>query len=466
MRKGDIALRILAAALALGCALGLIHAASLIAFHIPLDPNEGWNAYFTQDAMQTGSPYPAADSLMVNNYPPLSFYIVGAVSNLAGDPIVAGRLVSLLSLLAVAAATGAAALRMGCGRWEAGFAALFFPAVVMLTTDYAGMDDPQMLAHAIAAAGLLFVLREPVTPRDVLCAALAFTAALFVKHNLVVLPAAVAIWLALLDRRLAVTFVISGIVFGLIGLGLFKQEFGFGLLHQLASPRTYALADLRANAATWLGWAFVPLAGAALLFAVARRDRQAMLCVIYAAIATLAGIYFLGGAGVDFNAMFDADVALGLCAAVLMNRLADRRMVLAALYAVPFLIGMYGIGTGWLDSDFWLRPAAEARATAAQEIALIRAAKGPAVCEMLSLCFWAGKPAEVDVFNLGQAFQTGARSERGFIRALDARRYALIELEADEPFPFTPAVKDALARSYHAVRSDDERTFYVPNRAP
>ena len=30
---------------------------------------------------------------------------------------------------------------------------------------------------------------------------------------------------------------------------------------------------------------------------------------------------------------------------------------------------------------------------------------GPALCEMLSLCYWAGKRAEVDVFNLGQAYR-------------------------------------------------------------
>ncbi len=82
---------------------------------------------------------------------------------------------------------------------EALFAALFFSAGLMLTSDYVGMDDPQMLGHAIAIGGLWLVLREPRLPRDMVGAAALFALAFFVKHNLVVLPLAVAAWLALLD---------------------------------------------------------------------------------------------------------------------------------------------------------------------------------------------------------------------------------------------------------------------------
>ena len=468
MKSDAAALRVLTVLVGAGCALGLVHILSILALHIPLDPNEGWNAYFAQAAMTTGSPYPTPSSLMIDNYPPLSFYIVGAVSCLTGDAIVAGRAVALASLIAVALGIGAAASRMGCGRWEAAFAALFFPAVVMLTTDYAGMDDPQMLAHAIAIGGLLLVLGEKQTPRAMVGAALLFAISIFVKHNLVALPAAVAIWLALLDRRLAGTFAGSGIVFALIGLGLFKQHFGFSLLQQVASARTYSLANVWSGLAMWFGWSFVPLAGAALLFVVARRDRHAMFYVIYAAVAVAAGAYFLGGAGVDVNALFDADIALALSAGVLMNRQPGqgRGVILALLYVTPFVIGLRGLEAGWLARDYWLHPAAEARAVAAQEIGLVRAAKGPVVCEMLSLCYWGGKPAEVDVFNLGQVFQTGARSDRDFGRAVADKRYALIALEADEPFPFTPSVQAALARSYRIVRQDDDLTFYAPSRAP
>jgi hypothetical protein len=51
-----------------------------IPLRIPLSYNEGWNAYFDQLAVGAGAGplYPAADSLVFNNYPPFSFYLVGA----------------------------------------------------------------------------------------------------------------------------------------------------------------------------------------------------------------------------------------------------------------------------------------------------------------------------------------------------------------------------------------------------
>jgi len=468
MTRDMFALRLLTALLAAGVGLGLMHIVCVIGFHVAFDPNEGWNAYFTQAAMTTGSPYPAAPSLMIDNYPPLSFYLVGAVAALTGDAVIAGRIVALAALFALALGIETAARRMGCSRLEAAFAALFFTAGVMATSDYAGMDDPQMLGHAIAIGGLLAMLRERPTSRDMVLAALLFVAAFFVKHNLVVLPLAVAAWLALLDRRLAVTFAVSGAVFLLIGLGIFKQVFGFSLLGVIDSARTYSFANIEAALELWLRWSAVPLIGAAAMFAIGRHDRHIVLCALYVILATLAGVYFSGGAGVDANALFDADIALALSAGLLLNRLTFGRSIAAAFYAIPLALGVWSLDADWRSTDYWVRPMAEDRATAAAEIALLRRADGPAICEMLSLCYWAGKAAAVDVFNIEQAYLTGARSDAALVRAIGQRHYAIVQLEESSPFPLTPAVHGALERNYRIVRQDDDRVFFAAyaNRAP
>ncbi len=462
MTTDTLALRAVTAVLAAGVALGLMHIACVIGFHVPFDPNEGWNAYFAQAAAATGSPYPAAQSLMINNYPPLSFYLVGALARLTGDAVIAGRIVALASLFALALGIETAARRMGCDRLEAAFAALFFTAGVMLTSDYAGMDDPQMLGHAVAIGGLIIVLGEPRTPRTMVLAALLFTLAFFVKHNLVVLPLAVAAWLALLDRRLAATFAGSGIVFALVGLGLFRQAFGFSLFRVIDSARTYSIADVEAALAMWLHWSLVPLLGAAAMYAIGRRDRHVVLCAIYVVLATLAGLYFSGGAGVDANTFFDADIALALSAGVLLNRLRAGRNIAAVFYALPLALGIWTLDADWRTADYWLHPMAEDRAAASAEIALLHDAKGPVLCEMLSLCYWAGKPGQVDVFNIEQAYRTGARSDEALVRAITARRFAIVQLEELSPFPLTPDVHRALDRNYRLVRRDDDRVFFAP----
>ncbi len=48
--------------------------------NVDINVNEGWNAYYADAAMGRSALalYPAGDKLIINNYPPLSFYIEGA----------------------------------------------------------------------------------------------------------------------------------------------------------------------------------------------------------------------------------------------------------------------------------------------------------------------------------------------------------------------------------------------------
>src|SRR5882757_2792450 len=81
---------------------------------VPLDPNEGWNAAHALAAMAGHALYPHSDSLMVNNYPPLSFYLVGELGRLTGDPIIAGRVLSLIAFLAACGGIALVLRHMTC----------------------------------------------------------------------------------------------------------------------------------------------------------------------------------------------------------------------------------------------------------------------------------------------------------------------------------------------------------------
>ena len=62
----------------------------LLTSPVDLSRNEAWNAWFI-DALQSGNPlYPSRNELIVNNYPPLSFYLAALVAKLTGDTIMAG----------------------------------------------------------------------------------------------------------------------------------------------------------------------------------------------------------------------------------------------------------------------------------------------------------------------------------------------------------------------------------------
>ena len=450
--------------LALGCAAGLVHVVSVIGLRVPFDPNEGWNAYFAELAMRTGSPYPPAGGFLVNNYPPLSFYLIGRLAQINGDAIVMGRIVSLVSIAVAGFGIMRILALMGCSKPQAIFAALLFVACLMLTSDYVGMNDPQLLGHAISIFGALALVRAPASSRAAVIAALLFAVVLFVKHNLVLLPLSLAAWLMLINRRAALTFIWSFAIFVLIGLGIFRTLFGTSLFHQIASERTYAFENIRIALLNWLPWGVVPLCGALVLYARGRRDRYAALATMYAAIAAIGGLFFSSGTGVDANALFDADIALVLCAGLLLNQLEHQSLgVLAAfLYLVPLALLLRHVEPDWTVGDYWLRPMADDRRTVDAELSLLRATPDPVLCEMQSLCFWAGKSPQVDVFNLDQRFRLRPDSDTQLVRSIEAKHFSLIVLESLKPFPLAGRTEVAVLGNYKVARTDDERVFLRP----
>lgn len=457
---------ILLALLIVVCVAALWRVIAAIGLHVPFDPNEGWNAYHAAAAMAGRALYPDAPSYMVDNYPPLSFYIVGALGRLTGDAIVAGRIVSVLSFFAVAAGIARTARIMGCRAIDAGLAAVLFMSCLLVGSDYVGMDDPQLLGHALGMAGVVVVMQGR-RPRSLVWGAALLTAALFVKHNLVAQPLALAAWLLLYDRRNGARFVTAGVLLSLAGLAAFRLGFGSDLLSHLVSPRNYSFVLLADNVGRWLDWGAVPLAILAVLLAVHGKDKYVVFCALYAGIALVLGVAFAGGAGVDANVFFDADIALALGCALAFNRFAKSGVLWPAMTALalvpPLLVAVYlAYDDDWRDPDFWLHPMADDAATAHDDIAFLARHHGRAMCELLALCYWAGKGAEIDMFNTQQQYIAHARSDDDLVRKINARSFAVVQIDALEPFALTPRIRAALLGAYHIDHSDDDGVFLVP----
>jgi hypothetical protein len=417
----------------------------------------------------SGAPlYSGANALFFDNYPPLSFYLVGALGKLLGDNIVAGRCVSLISFAAAVLLITLIAKRMLSGAlpWIVG--ALFFISVLLLFSDYVGMNDPQLLGHALQLAGLFVVLGESRRTPTTMLAALFFIGALFVKHNLVVLPLATIAWLAIRDRADAVKLAGACIVLGALGLIVFRITVGSGLLVHLASARVWSIENMRSGVAGALAWAAVPLAGLLYLLLSERSHRFVILCAIYAGLSLLIGAIASGGAGVDANAFFDLAIALSLSLGLTLERIGMRGLPAApaaVLVFLPVAVSLFAVlDADWFTREFWLHPWADEARTAESDIALLRAQKGDALCETLALCYWAGKPEAVDVFNLGQAYAMGARDDHVLVGLIERRRFAVIEYESIRPFQLTPAVLGATLRGYEPTRSSDDGTFFLPRR--
>ena len=465
----DASLRLASLAIALTCLVALWRIALVIPLHLPLNYNEGWNAYHAVEVARGDPLYPAAPRFFFNNYPPLSFYLTAAALRVVGDPIVAGRWLSLAAFAIWTLLLARTAGAIGCRSAPAWFAALLFAANTLVFTDYVGIDDPQMIGQLIAAFGLLAVAGRPRTAARAFAAGLLLTIALFVKHNLIVLPVACFVWLLSVDRRAAWRLLTAGVVAALIGAGACAWAFGPGFFQQLAAPRTFLLARAAGKSSLWLARMVVPVSAAVVLARRFPRDEGVAFCTLYAGLAIVAGIVSVGGDGVNWNVFLDATWALCLTAAVALDRL--RAPAAARFHTVRALAAAYTIAPAialalsanreWLTSDYWLQPDRRAAEAAASDVSFIAGRAGHALCEELALCFWAGKPVEVDVYNTQQRIRAGTLPADELAHLLDARYFAVVQLDVPTR-RLGAVVDDALARDYRLARERIDRRLFVP----
>ena len=405
----------------------------------PLDPNEGWNAAHALALLAGHGLYPPPQNPMVNNYPPLSFTLVAGMTMVTGDAVIAGRILALLAFLATCAGIALVVRQWALSAHATWVAVLFFAATLLIASDYVGMDDPQLLGHGIQLFGLLLLLRgRPVA------GGAAFALSLFVKHNLLALPLAAAIWLWRRDRNQGLRFALPGIGIAVLGLLLFRLFFGPNLLSVVASPRLISLANLE-QAVRNLWWAVLPLAAL-----VPVKDAKRHFCLVYAGAALAIGLGFSLGDGVDVNVFFDLVIA---CAFAL-SLVAETNSARAALCALPlplFLIVNFHDNNYFFTQDF--------RAQSARDVAFLKAHPGPALCDQLSLCLWAGKGAQVDVFNIGEQIKTGTRDPSSLERMIAAHHFAVLQLQDLDGLG---AVRATIEKNYRADRSGDNGAFFTP----
>ena len=438
--------------------VGLLLAGPLltIPLRIPINYDEGWNAAFDARAVLPGlGPlYPGPDSLVFNNYPPLGFLLVGGLGRFVfGDMIVAGRTVALAALLAAGGLTGLCVRLLGGTRSAATAAALLLLLLACsFYPGYVAMDDPQWLAQALMLAGLAVLLRGDVACRlrrgalpwpQILGSALLMVAGGFVKHSLVALPAAATLWLLWLDRRATLvwaTAVGAGLALGsLITWAWFGSAAFVDVLDHHRVFRLRLLMHAVGGVAPLLP----------MLAVVAMRghpDRDiAVFSTLFVGIALLAGIAQRCGEGVNYNAHFEALVAVclvfGLAITPGRDATARRRRPgpgaanLCVFAALPVLgLLPWSLPTAWHDVTGRHALQAAWRPIIAQ----LADADGQVGCEMQSLCYWAGRPFAVDIFNLTQSALAWNASTGGspddapanrFQRMVARRGFALFEYQ-------------------------------------
>jgi hypothetical protein len=402
-------------------------------FLIEIWPTEAWNGYF-QDAAAGGLPlYPAADGLVGNNYPPLSFYAIGFLGKALGiDNLFVGRAVSVIALLAIAIEIFLCIRVLVGGRAGAAVGALWYLAVMARhQTIYVGANDPQLAGEAIMGAGLVWFLLCCRAGRSPVPALLLMVVAGFWKHNMIAIPATAIAWLFISESRYAVRATIISAAACVIGIAVCVVVFGSDFLPNLLANRQHALSNLVGNIGhlqwpalallIWGGWAFDDRASSAAKFTTLHVGFGLAACILQ---------WF--GHGVARNAQFDLFLALGIGVGAAFTRIEttwlakrigarrSRDAMIAVLLIRLIASDRQETALLILSSDFRSAIHANQR-NVLNEAAQVAAMPGDVACGNKVVCRLARKPFVADEFKLEELVLTGNATEADVASMLDAR---------------------------------------------
>ncbi len=417
--------------------------------YIPLNYNEGWNAYWADAAMHGQPLYPDAESPVVDNYPPISFFVVGLAGKMIGDNVMAGRLIAVIALFAISANLFLWLRLANSSRHAAAMGAAFFLAgFAALAPQYVGMNDPQLLAHAIMLSGLSLLWRAPFKVRNIIIASVLMLCAGFTKQLLIPLPIALTLWYLVHSRKALLVWLVASAISLSVAYALLSHAYGSQFLQNLTGAREYSIHRGVSAAKHAFGqlWSLLLVAAPCMLLVYrSHRSNRAHAAgefsLLYLVIAGLIGTTAAGALGVNNNAFFDLLIAACMCASIgiesLPSILAGRWPGNGASQAISFLVllvaSTFVFHAAHAVAETRRRLArldSDERQTLAQIEQLSQWGRDRHVaCELLEMCYWAHLPLELDMFNYGVRLRLGIVPAQACESLLVTGRISVMQLE-------------------------------------
>ncbi len=447
-------------------------------YRVEVNYNEGWNAYNAQAVADHLPLYLPKYSWTTVNYPMISFYMIGFLSRVLGDPMVIGRMISLISFLSLSVLV-ALIIKKLTGNWKpAIFGASFCVALFCADAQfYIGMNDPQMFAHLFFLIGLfLYVSGAPSNVRIFAITAL-FVWGGNIKQNLIALPIALFVDLLIVSRGKAARYVLFGVLLLTASLVIDLHVGGPYFFSKLLTPRVYSLRSARLSFLNNYEALQIPLIISLAWSLSQLRNNRFRSIALYFLISLFVGMAFGGGAGVSVNAYFDNFLGMSIIMGLVLNSVWESQVPLmqkgsAWRWAPPLLI-IVGVVFAFCDSYLFNVPENLHSLPAQNRVFLgdasfLAAQPGPAICESLLLCYYSGKPYVFDPFNSTSLVRFKKLDGQEIVRKIAAKRFGAIQTslpvtEFPRPYSrFPDDVLDAIDRYYKIAWRSSNAVIYVP----
>lgn len=433
---------------------------------------------------------------VVFHYTPLYHFLSGLVMATGIDGLAAGRILSLLSTAAMVVLIGLIVRYMivqaAGARWVANASGAIAGLTLLVgfpVKIWAPLMRVDMLAFALALAGIYAGLRAIRRPTWIYPAALLFVLAVFTKQTMIAAPASVFLVLVFHRPRTALAGIATCLIVGSVALGALAYATGGGFLRHvfLYNVNRFDIGRIDQIAIIGLGHIFLVAAAliglAAILpsirrFALRRRDADPgeaanVMLGCYLLLTTIMLLLVLKS-GSSANYFIEWFVALaifaGLAARVAVERSfavggtsvtetpAAGKLAIAALCAQAMFIDP----NQYPERFFSARADGLARLTD-----LVRAADGPVISDDMVVLMRAGRPVLWEPAIFTELAATGAYDERPFVRMIERRRFAFFIIyqgRGSNLFSqrYSPAVAAAIDKAYPRRENIAGLTVHYP----
>jgi hypothetical protein len=442
---------------------------------------------------------------IVFHYPPLYHAVSWAVSRLTGNLLFAGRLVSLVSTLALCLTLGWTVYRSVPARapkLAAIGGAIFAGALPcgLDNMDWALLMRVDMLGLWLTFAGLaLFIFGRTAAMRY--AAFVLFVAAMYTKQTLIAGAVACLVVAAILNIRQAIKFLLFTAVLGasvmaLLALAtqgqvirhlfLYNQN-TFSLRRAISLINENIQLTLPLLALACAG-AISPLADAGRAFS--RRSlaplRARLLKSTYQRTLFTFAIHFLfsgvisltvGKAGANSNYLLEWNLSACTLAGLVMARLiwgwrTMRRAPSAA--AVAYLLPLLMIAQQAEAAFRFVVPSASLRQEQADNVRnsqallrILRSSQEPVMSENMTLLYQAGRQVPFEPAIITQLAATGLWDETPLVDMIHKRAFSVMLIhDIDDPDRYSPGIARAIKENYQPEEEVGQLTVYRPRKEP
>jgi hypothetical protein len=438
---------------------------------------------------------------IVFHYPPLYHLVSWMVSKLTGNLLFAGRLVTLLSTLALCLTMGWTIYRSVPARAPklAAIGGALFAAALpcgLDNMDWALLMRVDMLGLWLTFAGLaVFIFGRTAAVRY--AAFVLFVAAMYTKQSLIAGAVACLIVAAVLNIRQAIKFLLFTAALGAFVLALLVlATHGQVIRHLfLYNQNTFslrrAISLINENVQLTLpllalacAGAFGPLADAARAFSRHRlaplrarllKSGYRLALFTFAIHFVVSGLVSLtvGKAGANSNYLLEWNLSACTLAGLVVARLlwswrTTRRISSAA--AVAYLLPLLMIAQQAVAAVRFVAPSSSLRQEYADNVRnsetllnILRSSPEPVMSENMTLLYQAGKQVPFEPAIVTQLAATGVWDETPLIDMIRKRAFSVMLIhDIDDPDRYSPAVERAIKENYEPGEEVGQLTVYRP----